>query len=390
MQDQDAPPDYRLWAAVQFHTLASGHPSEGYGRRSPWAVDEHGSALKVGDFAKLLGWSEQFTRRMTEDVERSGRIRLDDTGRFLLRAKVNPPATKKKGKNQRAFKMAKTVSLSPEIRKQIGFVPEGRRAAVERLCILAEIHFEHQAVADAMADAREKKRLTCRNILAHEGVDWEIPKRKNGHLPAVHVEIDLDAVPDELKDFIPVYLKENSPVENTSVHGRSGALYEPPQKQDLALSAVASVGSRNGKRRAPLEIETDIQEKSLFVCNERTLRDGDKQTNSSSKTKAEAKQAEIEAYLREFIRAIGRGPTTEEIQNVWLALGDASVAQLRTRVDARRGTGYPVKGYKFFEKIAEDCAAAAGDWESSPVPKPPQSGNLGAMFDEIRAKDGKK
>jgi hypothetical protein len=149
-------------------------------------------------------------------------------------------------------------------------------------------------------------------------------------------------------------------------------VYKPAGAAEISTLALAvTATSGNGKGIALSERERE-RGKGLYVCKDLDLgfNETDKPTNSPPLSSSELKQAQVKAYLREYIRTIGRTPTTEEIQNVWLALGSASIEQLQTRVDTRRGQGYKIQGYGFFVRIAEDCAGSYKEWENTPLPKP--------------------
>ena len=348
----------RFVAAVEFHTLSYGHPSEGYGDRSPWAVDEHGKVMKLKHFAEYFGWHIENARKVKEEACASGRVREDEHGRFWLRGRVKVEHVKDADPNPEP-----ADDLPAYIRDGLAKLTPERRADILSRYRVGREYFS-RVKADAIARARRAQQEFEQKLFKE--VDIEIktcepnPGKNGGR--AASVELALSDVPDTIIRFV-----QNGTSDH--VQGQNRTVYKVGQESTLVPAITAT--SRNGKEIALSERERE-RGKGLYVCKDLDLgfNETDKPTNSPPLSSSELKQAQVKAYLREYIRTIGRTPTTEEIQNVWLALGSASIEQLQTRVDTRRGQGYKIQGYGFFVRIAEDCAGSYKEWENTPLPKP--------------------
>lgn len=80
----------RFVAWVWEGTIKVGHPTKGFGPRSPYCVDEKGKPLRVEDAADYFGWEPAYARRMQRRAKAQGRIRTDDHRRIWLCGEVVP------------------------------------------------------------------------------------------------------------------------------------------------------------------------------------------------------------------------------------------------------------------------------------------------------------
>jgi len=80
----------RFVAWVWEGTIEVGHPTKGFGPRSPFRVDDKGKAKRVEDAADYFGWDHAYARRILRRAKAQGRVKTDDRRRIWLCGEVIP------------------------------------------------------------------------------------------------------------------------------------------------------------------------------------------------------------------------------------------------------------------------------------------------------------
>lgn len=96
----------RLVAWAWEHTIAVGHPTAGFDRRSPYCVDKTGKALHIEQAAVYFDWEPANARRVFRRARTQGRLGTDAHRRIWVRGEVIPciieadPEAKREGEEK--------------------------------------------------------------------------------------------------------------------------------------------------------------------------------------------------------------------------------------------------------------------------------------------------
>lgn len=197
----------RLMAWIWEHTITLGHPTDGYGPRSPFCVGKDGKPLTIDDAATYFKWDDAFARKTLRQIVAQGRVRSDKKRRIWIIGEVResiPLAEEPDETHQGESKANKKVCtrfLPGYILQKLKDWPEDKRKQFEaeegRAADLREMYAADAiALCRAAADQDQNERLQRWGLPALRKIQTE----KSAKPRAVKLEL---LVPENLVQSVP-------------------------------------------------------------------------------------------------------------------------------------------------------------------------------------------